>query len=625
MNCEFVELDNGQLNVRSAADGSRLEIKSRYGSWSSEAYISMKYGSFWYPSLDPLHWGKTEVVKDGNGLLITIKDMIWYARFPGHGFLKPVPAPEMIFSFRIDLEGDEVIFTTRSPEGLDDEEIFMSFPDKILSWKTNEPGELAGAFGNLGTLYKYPSAEKLNFETWPILPVTGFFTPAGGMGIRTAQVHDSRIVIETAGDAASGSIVHVFNKDKSEYDRTVRMRFFPAGTNYVDLAKWHRAGVKQEKRFISLEEKIAADPEVEKLAGSVIWKHNTYPKELPPGVEKDYSLYVRSREAGEAEGRPGNRTAKEVFDTAHAAGFDRVCILNTGWNHSGFDSGYPTRFPVNPERGTVKDFTEAAEYGRNLSPDYIFSVHDNYRHVYPNSPEFTFDELIHNQEGGRVKGGIWRGGRCYIICTECTQKYAERDLPRIAEMVGRGAIYLDVQGCNSLLNCYHPGHPGSRRTDAEWRLNTFRIAKKHIGAVATEGAPHEFAVQDIDLGAYPPIGTAASPDSNKHPIPFFQLVYHDSVYTFCGQGVSGVHGFEYVNRVALYGMLPWDFGKDSARISREMRQTCKVEMLSHEFCSEKVEHTVFADGTEVYANFGDAEEMGVPARSFIIKNQSENK
>ena len=91
------------------------------------------------------------------------------------------------------------------------------------------------------------------------------------------------------------------------------------------------------------------------------------------------------------------------------------------------------------------------------------------------------------------------------------------------------------------------------------------------------------------------------------------------MYTFCGQGVSGVHGTEYINRVALYGMLPWDFGADSLRISKELRNACTAEMVSHEFISETLEHTVFADGTEVYANFGAEEASGIPGKSFVIK------
>ena len=614
----FLELNNGQIDLRLASDGSRLEIISaRGGRWERDNFIIADYGGL---RLELLRWSKVHTSLSDGEIKIRISDTVWYARFPGHGYLKPDPPPPISFSFRIRLDGDEVLFITEVPEGLDDETLEISFPHTALKWDASQSGELAGAFNSLGSLYSYPSTEQLKLDYAAILPVAGFFTQDGGLGIRTKDIFDYRLRLEVnlRGTEGAGTIIHGFERGKSEYERMVRMRFFPAGSNYVDLAKWHRESVKREHRFVSLKEKIAAAPEVGKLAGSVIWKHNTFAKAVPPGVKKDYSLYIWSVAEGEAEGRPGNWSAREVFDTAHAAGFDRVCILNTGWNNKGYDSGYPTRFPVNPERGTEADFHAAAEYGRSLSPDYIFSVHDNYRDVYPNSPEFSFDEIVRSKEGGLLKGGIWRGGRCYLLCSGCTLKYAQRDLPHIAAMCGRGAIYLDVQGCVGLCNCYHPDHPGSRRDDARWRLETFRIAKKHIGAVATEGAPHEFAVPEIDLGAYPRIKSAGNA-SNLRPIPFFQLVYHDSLYTFCGQGLSGFYGREYANYAALYCMLPWDFGADSLRISRELRGSCSEEMLLHEFVSEHVQHTVFADGVQVFANSGDRDEEDVPAGSFVIR------
>ncbi|MBQ7392794.1 MAG: hypothetical protein IJV89_00385, partial [Lentisphaeria bacterium] len=568
--------------------------------------------------LDVVRCGKVAMEKTGDEIFFQISDIVWMARFPGHGYLKPDPAPPVKLTFRIALDGDEICFTTSVPEGLDDETIEIRFPKTPIRFDSEQEGHLAGAWDSLGACLFYPSTERYFSDYCGILPVAGYFHCNGGVGIRTAQVCDHRLLIDIQTRAAGGNcaIVHEFDKGKSEYARTVHLKLFPAGSNYVSLAKWHRESVQKEGRFKTLREKITASPEVEKLAGSVIWKHNTYAVDVPPEVQRDYSLYVRTPEAAEAEGRPGNWSAREVFDTACDAGFDRVCIFNTGWNYRGFDSGYPTRFPPNPDRGSEADFRAAAEYGRSRSCGYIFCVHDNYRDVYPNSDEFSFDEIIVTQDGGKTKGGIWRGGRCYLMCGSQTIKYARRDLPRIAAMCGRGAIYLDVQGCTALRACYHPGHPCSRRDDARWRVETFREAKKHIGAVATEGAPHEFAVQDIDLGAYPHIRNGNY--SNMKPIPFFQLVYHDSVYTFCGQGVSGVHGVEYSNRVALYAMLPWDFSPVSLRISQELRDTCTAEMVRHEFLSSTVERTLFSDGTTVCANFGDQEEWGIPAGDFKI-------
>ena len=619
MNTETFQLSNGILDLVISSDGSYLQIKGPAGSWECRELVTFVYGAA--VRLDAVRCGRVTMEQNENEIRFRISDLVWMARFPGHGYLKPDPAPEMSFAFRIRLAGDEVHFITEVPRGLDDETSEIRFPGDPIRWDTKTRGHFAGAWNTLGTCMNYPSDSNYISDYAGILPVAGFFSAGGGVGIRTPDVADYRLctVVNHGNSEGHCCIIHEFNRGKSEYERTVALKFFSPGSNYVDLAKWHRESVKKEKRFKSLAEKIAEAPEVAKLAGSVIWKHNTFACEVPPHIRKDYSLYVSTPAAAEAEGRPGNWSAREVFDKARAEGFDRVCIFNTGWNNKGFDSGYPTRFPPNPERGSEKEFSDAAAYGRKLSEDYIFCVHDNYKDVYPNSPEFSFDEIIRNADGGKLKGGIWRGGRCYIICGSETLKYARRDLKHIGEMCGRGAIYLDVQGCTSLNNCYHPDHPGSRRDDIQWRLETFREAKKHIGAVATEGAPHEFAVQEIDLGAYPPIKNCPCP--NMSPIPFFQLVYHDSVMTFCGQGVSGVHGTDYINRVALYGMLPWDFSDDSRRISKELRRCCTAEMVKHEFLSENVEHTLFADGTEVFANFGKEEEKEIPAGAFLIRTK----
>ena len=117
-----------------------------------------------------------------------------------------------------------------------------------------------------------------------------------------------------------------------------------------------------------------------------------------------------------------NGAWSEVFDLAKRKGFDRVCIYNTGWNRFGFDSGYPTRLPPNPERGTYEDFRNAAEYGRSLSDGFIYSVHDNYIDCYKNSPEYSIEEMVHNKNGVPVKGGIWRGGRCTVMCSAVSVK-----------------------------------------------------------------------------------------------------------------------------------------------------------------------------------------------------------
>ena len=600
-------------------DGSRLMIHCPGFAYDSDSYCTIIYGSC--ISLNLVKAAKKICVeRKDNEISIVFSNIVWFARFPEHRYRKPDPAPNMLFRVCIRLENDELLFVTEPPGGLDDEPLQVTFPAQTLNWKTTENCQIAFAHRTYGALFNFPSSDKGEFNLNLILPIAGLFRPKGGVALYADAQCDQEFSISAniSGPHGSGSFIQLFQKGKSEYTRTLRIHHFLPGENYTTLAKWYRSRVKAEGRFVSLVEKIAAGPETEKLAGAVIWKHNVYSKpQLPPDVQRDWSMYITNYEAAKTEGKVGNWTAKEVFDTAYRAGFDRVCIFNTGWNHYGFDSGYPTRFPVNPERGTEEDFSNAAAYGRSLSPDYIYSVHDNYRDVYPNSPEFKWSELIHNIDGVPVRGGIWRGGRCYLMCGKCAFEYAKRDLPHIAAMSGRGAIYLDVQGCVSKYDCYHREHSGSRRNDADWRLKIFSEAKKQFGAVATEGAPHDFAVASIDLGAY--WGISGDSLWNMTPIPLFQMVYHDSIFNFTGEGYAGVSGMDLINYEALYCMLPHGLDSRSLQISKELRKTFLEEMLSYKILSPDIACSSFADGTSVYANFGDTVEEGIPPHSFIIQ------
>ncbi len=60
------------------------------------------------------------------------------------------------------------------------------------------------------------------------------------------------------------------------YARSVRMCFFDSG-NYVTLAKRYRRYVQESGLFVSLKEKIARRPEVERLLGAPHWRQYADP------------------------------------------------------------------------------------------------------------------------------------------------------------------------------------------------------------------------------------------------------------------------------------------------------------------------------------------------------------
>ncbi len=420
------------------------------------------------------------------------------------------------------------------------------------------------------------------------------------------------------------SPVFVFEQGRLNYRRSVEYVFMQQVT-HVDVAKTYRKRLVEGRRFVSLKEKIAEHPEVENLVGAVVWKHNVFCKERPPGVRKDYSLYVMDPRQAVYEGKPANWTAEEVFTTAKKRGFDRLVVYNTGWLAGGFDAGLPARFASDAGRGPEQEFRTVADWAKSLSDGYTFSVHDNYSQAYKRSPEWSADYLVKGRHGEFLDKGMWAGGKSYAICSAESLRFAQRDMPRIAEMVGKGSIYIDVMGGKtSLYECFDGAHPLTRQADAKLREQVFRLAKRYFGAVATESTPKGFLAGVVDLGAFIRVhffDYSFGGSQRPIPIPLFQLVYHDSVLNFLTESRQMFYGDEYLLYVALYNTLPFSLENISKFLSTTLRETFCSEMIEHKFISDSqvvatndgcywtdgVQKTVFEDGTTIIANFSREE------------------
>ena len=88
----------------------------------------------------------------------------------------------------------------------------------------------------------------------------------------------------------------------------------------------------------------------------------------------------------------------------------------------------------------------------------------------------------------------------------------------------------------------------------------------------------------VDLGAFFFFTQKIHPGFiDPVPIPLWQLVYHDSVLGYTGEGLCGYSGGDYLAMTALYGLLPTQLDDTGRRFSFELRSAYCAEMLSHEF------------------------------------------
>lgn len=634
-------LENGyfRLTLKEAGAIVLLDKESRR-TWSSQAPFRFTYGDCC--TFDLAQHCRMKAVRKGNSIRITFDRMDWVARFPGHTYRKPDPGPDLKFSFKIELSGDRIVFTTGRIRNLDDERCSVEFPFRLLEWDKDEKLDFVYPRG-YGLMVRFPRPEEFFQSRWGYfaMPIHGVFTSSGGIGVRILDPfdHENRLSVGTFADTrASVDSTWLVSKKFADYPRRLVWKHFPAGSGFVTMAKAYRACRVKEGAFVTLDEKIKQHPDVEKLVGAVIWKHSVYSqKKMPEGVEKTYSLYALSPDVEQAEGKPDSWNAYELFDTAHARGFDRLCVYNTGWNSLGYDSGYPRRFPVNPERGTEREFRQVAEYARSLSKDFIYSVHDNYCDVYRNSQEDIAPTLRIAPNGAPVEGGVWRGGRAYIQCTSEAIKYARRDIPKIAKMVGRGSIYIDVLASAAFSECHSLVHPVSRRQDAAARRRLMKFVRARMGSLASEALPHDVTADLVDLGAY--MSTALESEFPRNvekavTIPLWQLVYHDSVLCFTN-AYDRYSAENYHALCALFGFLPGNLDATSLRLSKELRDAYRSEMTDFRFLTPPfppytcVAESRFADGTAVIANMtGKPYTDGgvkIAPHAFIIKKQPASK
>ena len=593
-----------------------------------------------------LHDGQGEIStsKGDNYLQIDFSKPVCWGRYRENVYCKPTHLKDFSFSAKIILKDDEIFFETGNMTGMDGEIFDVSFPNGLFQLPSTEPAK-AFVFDSYGAEIRFPVkphefADIPNPD--PAVALFAAYRPEkSGFAVWAESWHDTNFRLLINGRTPgmfSWKVLQHFTM-LANYTHRLRFKFLSPGAQVKDVALWYRKLMKEIGVFKTMREKIAESPAAEKLVGSIIWKADVYSQEVSPKKHEE-SYWCFKPGYSKIEGPQNFWSAKEIFDAAKAAGADRLCIYNMGWNCYGYDNGFPTRLPVNPERGTAEEFKKASEYGKKLSDGFIYSAHDNYSDCYKSSPEFTFEEMMHNREGGVIYGGIWMGGRAHLICSKTSMKYAQRDLPKIKELLDADSLYIDVICRGGLHECYHKDHPISRREDAENKRNILKYARTVFGSLSSECTPAPHCLDVLDVGAFSiwVVNLHRHPQMPlAYPVPFWQLALHDCVMTCTPEGFySAWNPGDYLALIALYGLLPMAIDETEIRISKTMRNTYLEEMTSFEYLGGDGEmrrmpdgtynfygvmKTTFADGVSVIANMTDEEYETIKPHDFkIYKN-----
>jgi len=408
-----------------------------------------------------------------------------------------------------------------------------------------------------------------------------------------------------AGGPTKMQLRWIHSLGKLQYPRRVRYCFFDKG-NYVSMAKRYRQRVRETGHFVSLREKIARNPLVEKLIGSPV-VHTSILSHIQP--ESNY--YHKDDPAANHQWTSFEERARQLRDLA-GKGIERAYVHLDGWGFRGYDNLHPDVLPPCPEAGGWEGMKQLADTCDQLG--YVFAIHDQYRDYYLDAKSYDPRHTILDRSGQRPSHSIWFGGKQSILCSRLALGHLKKNYTSLLNhgIKLRGA-YLDVFAVVPPDECYNPEHPATRGDCLLYRGMCMDFVRAMGGVVSSE-EPADWAIPHIDLVHHGPYALTPDPGHGPAmgiPVPLFNLVYHDALLLpwSLTKGAWGIpdNDLGYLHALANAGMPYLSLQPGDQELSR-IRTLCALhnrvgllEMTNHEFLDKsfRKQRTTFADGTTV--------------------------
>jgi hypothetical protein len=213
------------------------------------------------------------------------------------------------------------------------------------------------------------------------------------------------------------TLTPVWDLKRHQQGRYIQYHFIPHG-NHVQMAKQYRAVAKERGYFVSLKEKAAKNPDVNKLAGAIYL-----------GVYGGYPHYVNM---------PGMAFTfdqlKDIIEDLH----DNLKVRKAFVHAWGTFSNYaPNNWPISSDLGGATGLKVAVDRAKEFG--YLYSSYHAYSPRLENDPDFDTDLLPRNADGNLVIHGRW--GR---VDSKHFYDLAKKNLPDEIEVLGQNADIADI-------------------------------------------------------------------------------------------------------------------------------------------------------------------------------------
>ena len=365
------------------------------------------------------------------------------------------------------------------------------------------------------------------------MPMFGWATPRGAwLAVITSlkcypkllvEAHDGRYAVSCALDDELCSAPYE--------DFEIVYHPFPAGTGYAALARRYREYQLARGAVHPLRERVHDNPALKRAVESpeirirLAWKPvpSPVPHQQP---ENEPPLHVAV-------------TFDRVKDIARAlrtAGVADAELCLVGWNIGGHDGRWPQSFPAEPLLGGDDGLREAVAAVQ--AEGYQIVPHGNFRDGYEIADSWDAEWTVKNPDGslqpdrdGKV---TWGGGQPYVLCPQrAYERFATKDIPRMAAFGFRGIGYFDVVTILQAPVCNDPRHPCSRGDGARYWGMCADISRRELGGFASEGSLDHFA-GSLDSVLYASFDRPPDIEQRygegrglvKEHIPVFQIVYN---------------------------------------------------------------------------------------------------
>ena len=431
-------------------------------------------------------------------------------------------------------------------------------------------------------------------------------------------------------------------KGELGYARSAHYVFQPHG-GYVEMCKTYRKYAEKAGLVLTLKQKIAANPKVEKLIGAPNF-------EIQVVANRALAPQFQSLSGPVYDGYHQLQTTFDqitamVRDMKDNLGVDRAVIRIAGWGRKGYDNDRPVdqATQVNVEAGGQEKL--AAAIAAAKAAGFLGGLWDNYRNFDLNSPSYDEKLIIHDAEGALVNGFSSEAGFSQEICPLKAVGLFQHNMEMYQRALKPDLIYLDTIGGLALIECYNPLHPLTRSGVREQRLNIMRVAAKAGMVLGAEGPPRDWNLK----------ATAFYDEANVKfgiEVPLWSLVYHDCGMLYRQHSTPYNYGMD--NYGSSRGTWPakflrgllyseqsswtvsnaayWAWRKTFKEVNDVLaphqRKLAFDQLVSHRFLTPDylVQRTVFSSGVEVTVNYGefafkldDGSEL--PAYGYLVRDK----